>query len=194
MVVSKHKTARQRPIRQIRGITIEFRARGSPTVQRLHYFTLDASDTGLSYYPEFIAYLNGLAPTNTFMKAASYLLHGRKFRILRQTLLDVSDFLVQDDTGLPYKLLRSRQWDMRLYGVYNTPISPFRRDFQPMLDRDYRASRPDPLPFDFGYNYSDKRENRSNVMVGRKITPRDTPRGAGGNSGSALKTVSRLLR
>ena len=112
------------------------------------------------------------------MKAASYLLHSRKFRKLSQTLLDVSDFLVQDDTGLPYKLLRSRQWDMRLYGAYSTPIPPFERAFQPMLDRDYRASRPDPLPFDFGYNYSDKRENRANVMVGRKISPNDAPRGA----------------
>ena len=172
------KAARQRPMRQMRGITIEFRTRGSATVQRLHYFTLDATDTGLAHYPEFIAYLNGLAPTSTFMKAASYLLHSRKFRKLSQTLLDVSDFLVQDDTGLPYKLLRSRQWDMRLYGAYSTPIPPFERAFQPMLDRDYRASRPDPLPFDFGYNYSDKRENRANVMVGRKISPNDAPRGA----------------
>ena len=188
------KTARQRPLRQMRGITIEFRTSGSSTVQRLHYFTLDATDAGLARYPEFIAYLNGLAPTNTFMKAASYLLHDRKFRKLSQTLLEVSDFLVQDDTGLPYKLLRSPQWDMRLYGVYATPITPFERAFQPALDRDYRASRPDPLPFDFGYNYSDKRENRSNVMVGRKLVPHDAPRSDGSKRGSALKTASQLLR
>ncbi len=176
MVASKARRARQRPMRQMRGITIEFRTRGASTVQRLHYFTLDATDTGLAHYPEFIAYLNGLAPTNTFMKAASYLLHGRKFRKLSQTLLEVSDFLVQDDTGLPYNLLRSRQWDMRLYGAYSIPIPPFERAFQPMLDKDYRARRPDPLPFDFGYNYSDKRENRANVMVGRKIAPHDASR------------------
>ncbi len=192
-VVSRPKV-RQRPMRQMRGITIEFRTPGSATVQRLHYFTLDATDTGLAHYPEFIAYLNGLAPTNTFMKAASYLLHGRQFRKLSQTLLEVSDFLVQDDTGLPYNLLRARQWDMRLYGVYNTPIPPFERAFQPLLDQDYRASRPDPLPFDFGYNFSDKRENRANVMVGRKITAHDGPRGAVGTGGSALKTASQLLR
>lgn len=178
MATGRQKTQRQRPLRQMRGITIEFRTRGSSTVQRLHYFTLDATDNGLEHYPEFIDYLNGLAPTNTFMKAASYLLHSRKFRKLSQTLLEVSDFLVQDDTGLPYKLLRSQQWDMRLYGAYSTPIPPFERAFQPLLDRDYRASRPDPLPFDFGYNYSDKRENRANVMVGRRTAPHETPRGA----------------
>ncbi len=173
---ARTKAAGQRPMRQMRGITIEFRTRGSARVQRLHYFTLDATDAGLAHYPEFIDYLNGLAPTSTFMKAASYLLHSRKFRKLSQTLLEVSDFLVQDDTGLPYKLLRSQQWDMRLYGAYSTPIPPFERAFQPMLDRDYRANRPDPLPFDFGYNYSDKRENRANVMVGRRMARHEPQR------------------
>ena len=152
------------PMRQLSGITIEFRKPGSNVVQKLHYFTLDATDRGLAHYPEFITYLNGLAPTNTFLKAASYLLHGREFRKLRTTLLNVSDFLVQDDTGLPYYTLQPKLWDVRLYGKYETPIPPFQRAFQPTLDKAYRAA----LPFEFGYNFSDKRDNRSNILVGRK--------------------------
>ena len=42
------------------------------------------------------------------------------------------------------------------------------RAFQPTLDKAYRASSTEPLPFDFGYNFSDKRDNRSNILVGRK--------------------------
>ena len=159
------------PMRQLNGITIEFRKPGSNAIQRLHYFTLDATDNGLEHYPEFITYINGLAPTSTFLKAASYLLHGREFRKLRNTLLNVSEFLVQDDTGLPFWTLQQpKRWDIRLYGKYETPIPPFERTFQTTLDKAYRAARPDPLPFEFGYSYSDKRDNRSNVLVGRKTS------------------------
>jgi hypothetical protein len=168
-------TSKQAPMRQLSGITIEFRKPGSPIVQRLHYFTLDATDKGLEHYPEFIAYLNSLAPTNTFLKAASYLLHGQEFRKLRNTLLSVSDFLVQDDTGLPFNALQPKHWDVHLYGTYETPIPPFQRAFQPTLDKAYRAARPDPLPFEFGYNFSDKRDNRSNVLVGRRVPAEAAP-------------------
>jgi len=168
-------SSRRAPMRQLSGITIEFRKPGSPVVQRLHYFTLDATDNGLEHYPEFIAYLNSLAPTNTFLKAASYLLHGQEFRKLRTTLLNVSDFLVQDDTGLPYYTLQPKRWDVKLYGTYEVPIPPFERAFQPGLDKAYRAARPDPLPFEFGYNFSDKRDNRSNVLVGRRVLAEAAP-------------------
>jgi len=167
--------SRRAPMRQLSGITIEFRKPGSTIVQRLHYFTLDATDNGLEHYPEFIGYLNSLAPTNTFLKAASYLLHGQEFRKLRTTLLNVSDFLVQDDTGLPYYTLQPRRWDVKLYGTYEVPIPPFERAFQPGLDKAYRAARPDPLPFEFGYNFSDKRDNRSNVLVGRRVLAESAP-------------------
>jgi hypothetical protein len=157
------------PVRQLNGITIEFRKPGKPMIQRLHYFTLDATDEGLEHYPEFVTFLQSLAPTNTFLKAASYLLHGREFRKLRNTLLEVSDFLLQDDTGLPYYVLQPKRWNVRLYGRYETPIPPFERAFQPGLDKAYRASRPEPLPFEFGYSFSDKRDNRSNALIGRKL-------------------------
>ncbi len=171
----EHPVSKRAPMRQLSGITIEFRRPGSSVVQRLHYFTLDATDNGLEHYPEFITYLNSLAPTNTFLKAASYLLHGREFRKLRTTLLNVSDFLVQDDTGIPYDSLLPKRWDVHLYGTYETPIPPFQRAFQPSLDKAYRAARPDPLPFEFGYNFSDKRDNRSNVLVGRRVAPESMP-------------------
>lgn len=167
-MTKKIAKAQRGPMRQLNGITIEFRKPGSTTIQRLHYFTLDATDNGLEHYPEFITFINGLAPTSTFLKAASYLLHGREFQKLRNTLLNVSEFLVQDDTGLPFWTLQPKRWDIRLYGKYETPIPPFERTFQATLDKAYRAARPDPLPFEFGYSYSDKRDNRSNVLVGRK--------------------------
>ena len=154
-------------MRQLNGVIIEFRKPGSSAVQRLHYFTVDATDRGLSAYPEFIDYLRGFAPTTSFVKSASYLLHGREFSRMRQTVLDMSEVLVQDDTGVPYSYLT--RWNVSLYGRYEIPIRPFEKGyFQPALDRAFKEANPALLSFDFGYNYSDRRDNRSNVLVARR--------------------------
>jgi hypothetical protein len=156
-----------RPMRQLNGVIIEFRKPGSSAVQRLHYFTVDATDRGLSAYPEFIDYLRAFAPTTSFVKSASYLLHGREFSRMRQTVLDMSEVLVQDDTGVPYSYLT--RWNVSLYGRYEIPIRPFEKGyFQPALDRAFKEANPALLSFDFGYNYSDRRDNRSNVLVARR--------------------------
>lgn len=157
----------ERPLRQLQGVTIEFRAADSPRVRRMHYFSLDATDKGLAHYPEFLEYLRALGPTTTFIKSASYLLHGDYFKAMGRTLLEVTDFLVQDDSGLPYATL-ARDWDLQLYGRYGIPIRPFRSAFQADLDRAWKAQQPAPLPFTFGYQYHDLRDERSHVIVARK--------------------------
>src|SRR6185503_16899352 len=108
-----------------------------------------------------------LAPTTTFIKSASYLLHGNEFRQMRSALMDISGFIVQDDSGLPYAMLEKQGWRVRLYGRYDRPIPPFGRAFQVGLDRAYRAQQPARLPFTFGYQYRDLRDERSNLMVAR---------------------------
>ncbi len=157
-----------RPMRQLRGITIEFRSPGSPVTRRVNYFTVDVTDKGLAHYPEFMAYIRSLGTTTTFIKSASYLLHSNEFRQIRSALLDQTGFLVQDDSGLPYPLLEARGWKMNLFGTYGVPIPPFQGAFQASLDRAYKARTSSPLPFVFGYQFHDARDERSNVMVGQR--------------------------
>jgi hypothetical protein len=157
-----------RPMRQLKGITIEFRTPGSPVTRRINYFTVDVTDKGLAFYPEFLAYIRSLGPTTTFIKSASYLLHSNGFRQMRSALLDVSGFLVQDDSGIPYPMLEARGWKMQLYGRYGVPIPPFQGAFQVSLDRAYKSQLSSPLPFTFGYQFHDYRDERSNVMVGQR--------------------------
>lgn len=163
--------AKGRPMRQLKGVTIEFRSHTAPTVRRLHYFSVDVTDKGLAHHPEFLPWLRALGQTTTFIKSASYLLHGREFRQMRETLLDLSGFLVQDDSGLPFSSLMARGWQVRLHGKYDVPIPPFQRAFQTALDQAYRTQAPAPLPFVFGYQYHDARDERSNVLVGRRVAP-----------------------
>jgi hypothetical protein len=156
-------------LRKPRGIAIDFRAGGSGAVKRLIYFTVDATDGSLARYPEFLSFLRKFGHTTTLLKSASYLLHTREFSQLRKTLLDVSQFLVQDDSGLPYRTLVSRGFQMRLHGTYTVPIPPFEGAFQPVLQAAYQKSSGGPLPFPFGYNFHDQRDQRDHVMVGHKV-------------------------
>jgi hypothetical protein len=157
-----------KPLRDLKGVTIEFRAAGSNHAHRVHYFSVDATDQGLAHYPEFLAFVRDLAPTTTFLKSASYLLHSNKFNQMRSALLDISEFVVQDDSGLPYAMLDKRGWRLQLHGRYGRPIPPFRGAFQDGLDRAYKAQHPAPLPFTFGYQYHDFRDARSNLIVARR--------------------------
>jgi hypothetical protein len=159
------------PMRQLKGVTIEFTTPGSGTTQRVHYFSVDAADKGLAHYPEFLAYLRSLAPTTTFIKSASYLLHSNQFRQMRNTLLDISAFLVQDDSGLPFALLENHGWQVHLHGRYDRPIPPFGGAYQVELSRAYRLQDPAPLPFKFGYQYHDFRDSRSNLIVAQRLSP-----------------------
>lgn len=181
-------------LRALRGVTIEFLVPGSGVVRKLHYFSGDATDSGLSRYPEFLAFVRALAPTTTFLKSASYLLHSRDFSQVRNATLEVSGFLVQDDSGLPYGLLTARNWQVKLYGRYDVPIPPFQSAFQPALAKAYAEQRPDKLPFTFGYQFHDYRDERSNVMVGRG--PVVDPRGGAADSGRgmSLRSSGRLDR
>src|SRR3954467_1867410 len=155
-------------MRQLKGVTIEFRVPDSGAVHRVHYFSVDAADKGLAYHPEFLAYLRTLGPTTTFIKSASYLLQAGQFRQMRDTLLAISSFVVQDDTGLPYALLEKEGWQVQLHGRYGRPIPPFGGAFQPDLSRAYKTQEPAPLPFTFGYQYHDFRDTRSNLIVAQR--------------------------
>ncbi|MDH3287983.1 MAG: hypothetical protein OEP48_09720 [Betaproteobacteria bacterium] len=160
-----------RPRRKLKGVTIEFRRLGAPVPQRLNYFSVDASNAGIARNPQFRDYLRGLAPTTTLIKSASYLLHVSEFKRLRHVLLDVSGFLVQDDTGVPYAMLAKRGWQLTVYGRYEVPIPPFERHYQPDLAEAFVVTNPQPLSFRFGYRRS-IRDDRSNVMVAQRTLAR----------------------
>ena len=88
--------------------------------------------------------------------------------MIRDALLDASGFLVQDDSGLPYAQLEARGWKVQLYGKYGVPIPPFERAYQASLDRAFKSQLSSQLPFTFGYQFHDARDERSNVLVGQR--------------------------
>lgn len=120
----------------------------------LYYLSADLSDDGLRRNPGVLRFCNHFGPTNSFLKAASYLLHGNGFNLARGYLLQVSASILQDDSGLPLRSFSPDKWTMRFFGAYSGPIDLFKNFYQPDLRQYYATSAPKPLMFSFGYQWN----------------------------------------
>jgi len=156
-----------KPLRKLRAVQITFQRPGSSKTQTLQYFSVDATNKGLAPYPEFLTHLRSVKPAPMLIKSASYLLQDKQFRIVRDALLESAEFLVQDDTGMPYEVLKEAGWEVQLYGGYRKPIHPFHWAYQVKLDAAYKASTAAELPFSFSYHWSG---GKSNAMVARRMS------------------------
>lgn len=131
--------------------------------RRLDYVQADLANAGLKQVAAFAATIHGLAPYVTFVKAAMYLLAEARFSSLRQTILDDSSIVLQDDTGIPFRHFDER-WATRFFGRYEAPGAPFEERLQPTL-RTAFEQRASALPFGIGYHVQ---PSRSNLLIASK--------------------------
>ena len=137
---------------------------GSRHEQTLYYYSCDVSN---EFIKENIkAYLSKTLPSHTvgtYIKAASFLMHKEHFSIMRNYVLDYSLSIVEDDSGIPYRMIIDK-YDVTLYGKYMFPSKSFDPDKRQMdLNKIYNESKDiHALPFRIGYN------NPSNWLVARR--------------------------
>jgi hypothetical protein len=98
------------------------------------------------------------------LKSASYLPHEGGFSTIRDFLLEQSDIIVEDDSGIEYRYFDPARWQMRLFGDYQAPIDIFKQYYQPDLSDAYSRSSPEALPFGIGYRGWDPK--KSALVVG----------------------------
>src|SRR5579871_3732959 len=83
----------------VRGVRIVF-AGGDGVDRTLYYFSTDLSDSG-ARSSGFLKFCATLAPGNSLLKSASYLLHKSNFSVVRDFTLANSATIIQDDSGIP---------------------------------------------------------------------------------------------
>ena len=151
---------------RIPGIEVRFK-KGDGKTQVVRYFNLNVVDENLKKLPNFIQYLTNNMPYATMLKSASYLMHNDyiKFTKIRAAILDSSDFIIQDDSGIPIKYFKNSEWNVAMHGVYNKPISLFSNRYQIDLKEAYKSST-GVLPFSYGYYY---KKDASNLLTAKKI-------------------------
>lgn len=149
----------------IPGVRLTIQRPGHQGTQELLYFKHNVLDSVIKTGPGFFAYLSKFAPANSFLKAASFLLHRPKeFGLTHDFLLAHSRSILQDDSGLPYASLAGDAWTRSLFGTYLPPRPPFRNRLQDDLTQAFKAGPVEPLPFLTGY----RREGESNLVLAVK--------------------------
>ncbi|MEO1653593.1 MAG: hypothetical protein AAFU64_08615, partial [Bacteroidota bacterium] len=93
------------------GTKISYESNDEPGLRKnLYYFAANLQNTpytarsglsegGLLQRKDFRAYLESLDISSTYLKSASYLMYRETFSIVRNIILDKSEYLLQDDSG-----------------------------------------------------------------------------------------------
>jgi hypothetical protein len=151
-------TARKAPAR---GVKIVF-AGSDGEARTLYYFSTDLSNGGVAN-SKFLDFCATLAPGDSLVKSASYLLHNPGFSKVREFLLAHSAVMVQDDTGIPLSHYNPQKWDLHPFGHYVGPIPVFRGMYQAKYAALFKNARP--IDFGIGYRW---RPNQSNLLLATK--------------------------
>jgi hypothetical protein len=137
-----------------RAVEIVF-ARPGHAPQTLVYFRAQAEDAAINRRPGVRPFLERQAPFVTFLKSASYLLHGSEFTAVRELLLKRSRLILEDDSGIPLRFLKPPEWTVTFFGKYSKPVKDFNYGYQPDMEKAYATGNVRPLTFSFGYHWSD---------------------------------------
>ncbi|GAB3240914.1 hypothetical protein GCM10027346_35840 [Hymenobacter seoulensis] len=138
--------------------------------KKLVYFSADLSDWKLGTTKEAaLTYVRNLGPLTTYVKSATYLMHKPYFSKVRNLILERSNYVLQDDSGIAMKYFQPTDWQFTFYGTYKRPINLFAKFYQPALTTAYldSVSKPRPLPFGTGYNW---RQNDSNLLLAQRAS------------------------
>ena len=152
------------------GIKIVF-AGSDGEARTLYYFNTDLSNGGVKN-SGFLKFCETLAPGDSFVKSASYLLHSGNFSTVRDFLLEHSAVMVQDDSGIPLRYYDPKKWELHPFGRYLAPLGIFPGTHQREYIELFKRAR----PIDFGIGYR-HRPNESNLLLAVR-KPREASRRA----------------
>ena len=146
----------------VRGARIMFS--GSDGAEKtLYYFSTDLSNSGVKT-SGFLKFCAALAPGNSLIKSASYLLHSGNFTTVRDFILANSATIIQDDSGIPLTYYSPKKWRFFPFGRYAGPIEKFPGRYQQSYAELFRRSQP--MDFGIGYRW---RTYESNLLLSVRL-------------------------
>ena len=151
--------ANENPGRNLtRGVRIVF-AGSDGREKTLYYFSTDLSNSS-ARVSGFLKFCETLAPGDSLIKSASYLLHSPNFSAVREFLLAHSATMIQDDSGIPLAFYDQRRWRFFPFGRYAGPIAEFPGRYQPNYTELFKRAQP--MDFGIGYRW---RPHESNLLL-----------------------------
>lgn len=129
----------------------------------LYYFSTDLSNSGVKA-SGFLKFCATLAPGNSLIKSASYLMHAGNFSAVRSFILANSATVIQDDSGIPLGYYSAKRWRFFPFGSYRGPIDKFPGRYQHSYAELFRRAQP--VDFGIGYRW---RTFETNVLLSVKL-------------------------
>ncbi len=151
-----------------RGVRITF-AGSDGAEKTLYYFSTDLSNGGVKS-SGFLKFCATLAPGNSLIKSASYLLHSGSFTTARDFLLANSATIIQDDSGIPLADYGAKKWRFFPFGHYLGPIGEFPGRYQKSYAELFRRAQP--MDFGIGYRW---RTHELNLLLSVKLGADEAP-------------------
>lgn len=143
-------------------VQIDFKDPGDSLIRHIYYLSTNLADQAVLNNKGVHAWLKTLDSNCTSMvKSATYLMHKSYFSIIRNTVLNHSTLILQDDSGIAYKFYDFSKWDIKLFGRYTKPIPMFSNHYEPDLFEAYKKVT-NPIDFRFGYNI------QSDILLAKK--------------------------
>jgi hypothetical protein len=168
------------------GIRITFT--GDDALEKtLYYFSTDLSNSGVNA-SGFLKFCATLAPGNSLLKSASYLLHSSGFSTVRTFILANSATIIQDDSGIPLGNYSQTKWRFFPFGRYAGPIEKFPGKYQERYAELFRRAQP--IDFGIGYRW---RTYETNLLLSVRLNP-DEPLTAADTTSSVEPPAERPQR
>jgi hypothetical protein len=149
-----------------KGVQLEFRTDADQSLHQLYYFSVNLANERLEENKPFQTYIGKLNGATTMFKSTSYMLHRRDFSLIRNLVLEHSAAVLQDDSGIPYRLFGADLWKVQLYGDYDRPYGSFKWMEQADLRNAYKQPGTKPLPMHVGYGY---KKITSNLLLAKRV-------------------------
>jgi hypothetical protein len=147
-----------------RGVRITFAGKDG-LEKTLYYFSTDLSNSGVKA-SGFLKFCETLAPGNSLIKSASYLLHSGNFSTVRKFIVANSATIIQDDSGVPLGYYNQKKWRFFPFGRYAGPIAEFPGKYQQSYAALFRGAQP--IDFGIGYRW---RSHESNLLLSVRVAP-----------------------
>ncbi|WP_299454162.1 hypothetical protein [uncultured Microscilla sp.] len=156
------------PKKSVVGLMIEFLGKGKAKPQRIYYFGTDVRDAQMPKKMELSKFIKSFPHKISFVKSCQYTLHESQFKVMRNLILNDTEAVLQDDTGVRYEVLKENGWKVKLYGKYAWPIADFGKyTYQPKLKQAFaKDSSVKPLNFTYGYHWNT--DNTSVILAFKK--------------------------
>ena len=148
---------------------LRFRRTGdaSAPVQVFRHVSFNLDDAHLKADPSLVAYLDGRGKVAAMTKAATHLLWNEHFTTIRGWLVDHTDWMISDSTGIPPRVAGPAGYVQDTFGTFDGP-SPFGDPDRPDADDVRRLFASQPFrDLGFRYGYPDS-HGHAHLIVTRR--------------------------